>query len=275
MSIHYSAQVGFSTTIDVAQKQKQEYNVKSQAGAKRPYAEEANVFAEIAGNSPGFKRPCLAQSEKSSCIKASKINNIVGNEDGVGRSLYTQRNMLGSTPTPTQNPLLSLSHPRYGLPRVLVDNLTSMGIRSIYPWQSSCLLGRGLLTGEKNLVYTAPTGGGKSLVADILMLKRVLEHRKKAILVLPYVALVQEKLKWLRRAVHGLEKDTDQTVVSPESVRLPRGLLEHDSVRVVGFFGGSKAREAWIDVDIAVCTIEKVRSTVSITWIYELAIKEL
>ena len=50
------------------------------------------------------------------------------------------------------------------------------------------------LLGEKNLVYTAPTGGGKSLVADVLMLKRVLES-KKAILVLPYVALVQEKLK--------------------------------------------------------------------------------
>ncbi|KAI4149896.1 MAG: hypothetical protein L6R39_002399 [Caloplaca ligustica] len=82
-----------------------------------------------------------------------------------------------------------------------------MGIRSIYPWQSSCLLGRGLLTGEKNLVYTAPTGGGKSLVADILMLKKVLEGlRAKAILVLPYVALVQEKVNWLRKAVEGVDK---------------------------------------------------------------------
>jgi DNA polymerase theta len=48
----------------------------------------------------------------------------------------------------------------------MVDNLASLGIKQIYPWQKSCLRGPGLLTGEKNLVYCAPTGGGKSLVAD-------------------------------------------------------------------------------------------------------------
>ena len=73
-----------------------------------------------------------------------------------------------------------------------------MGVRSIYPWQCSYILGKGVLTGEQNPVYTAPTGGGKSLVADILLLKKVIEQpAKKAILVLPYVAPVQEKLKWL------------------------------------------------------------------------------
>ncbi|KAM0643910.1 hypothetical protein ACHAQF_002094 [Verticillium nonalfalfae] len=67
--------------------------------------------------------------------------------------------------------------------------------KTIYPWQKACLLGPGLLSGEKNLIYSAPTGGGKSLVADVLMLKRVLEDKDaKAILVLPYVALVQEKV---------------------------------------------------------------------------------
>jgi len=46
------------------------------------------------------------------------------------------------------------------------------------------------LTGERNLVYTAQTGGGKSLIAGILLLKKVIEQpAKKAILVLPYVAL--------------------------------------------------------------------------------------
>ena len=67
-----------------------------------------------------------------------------------------------------------------------MKNFTSLGIDSIYPWQSSCLLGRGILNGETNLVYSAPTGGGKSLVADVVMLKRVIEDpKKKAILVLP------------------------------------------------------------------------------------------
>ncbi|KAL8738438.1 MAG: hypothetical protein Q9181_000752 [Wetmoreana brouardii] len=129
-----------------------------------------------------------------------------------------------------------------------------MGIRNIYPWQSSCLLGRGLLSGEKNLVYTAPTGGGKSLVADVLMLKKVLDgSNSKAILVLPYVALVQEKVNWLRKVVEGVDKDPQTSSQLPE----PRFSRKSRSVRVVGFFGGSKTRATWSDVDIAVCTFEK------------------
>ena len=80
-------------------------------------------------------------------------------------------------------------------------------------WQPirASLLANNLLRGEGNLVYTAPTGGGKSLVADVLMLKYVVENPdKKAILVLPYVALVQEKLRWLRSAVDGVTKKTIQ-----------------------------------------------------------------
>ena len=174
-------------------------------------------------------------------------------------SEYTQRKLAASTPTPSSNPLLSLSHPRYGLPSTLVQNFLSLGVNSIYPWQSACLLGRGLLTGEKNLVYTAPNGGGKSLVADVLMLKRVIEYpTKKAILVLPYVALVQEKLKWVRKAVEGVQKNSES--LSQSGLQLPshRKFHNHRSVRVVGFFGGSKARVTWSDVDVAICTIEKV-----------------
>ncbi|KAL8706737.1 MAG: hypothetical protein Q9201_000262 [Fulgogasparrea decipioides] len=161
---------------------------------------------------------------------------------------------VSSIPSSSLNPLLSLSHPRYGLPEPLVKNFASMGIRNIYPWQSSCLLGRGLLSGEKNLVYTAPTGGGKSLVADVLMLKKVLGgSNKKGILVLPYVALVQEKVNWLRKAVEGVDKDpqTSRQLPKPKFSRISR------SVRIVGFFGGSKTRATWFDVDIAVCTFEK------------------
>ena len=59
--------------------------------------------------------------------------------------------------------------------------MASLGIKSIYPWQSDCLIRSGALGGEKNLVYTAPTGGGRSLIADVLMLK-VIEDPKKALL---------------------------------------------------------------------------------------------
>ncbi len=38
---------------------------------------------------------------------------------------------------------------------------------------------------------------GKSLVAEVLMLRRILSTGKKAFLVLPYVALCSEKVKLL------------------------------------------------------------------------------
>lgn len=98
------------------------------------------------------------------------------------------------------------------------------------------------------------------------MLKRVLESRRnKALLVLPYVALVQEKVRWLRRLVSGvkyselLELDGD----GKESLWCRRA--DEDSIRVVGFFGGGKIRSTWHDFDIAICTLEKV-STQFITY---------
>jgi replicative superfamily II helicase len=149
------------------------------------------------------------------------------------------------------------------MPQQLTSNFESLGVHWIYPRQSSCLLGKGLLSGETNLSYTARTGGGKSLVADILLLKRIIEEpTNKAIVVLPYVALVQEKLEWLRKLVEGMSKNMESFVEQDleASPRLRRK-TPHSHIRVAGFFGGSRARQIWVDIDIAVCTIEKVGAT--------------
>ncbi|KAH9219076.1 hypothetical protein DL95DRAFT_434033 [Leptodontidium sp. 2 PMI_412] len=178
-------------------------------------------------------------------------------------SEYSQRRALALTPSATSNPLLDLSHPAYGLPNQLTQNLASLGIKSIYPWQSECLLRSGALEGGVNLVYTAPTGGGKSLIADILMLKKIIENpEKKALLVLPYVALVQEKLRWLRKVVEGLSKITEETGNDQRQTHF-RTRGNENSVKVVGFFSGSKTKATWHDMDIAVCTIEKANSLVN------------
>lgn len=157
----------------------------------------------------------------------------------------------------SQNPLLVVGSFALRFAQQLVSNFAALGINGIYPWQSSCLLGRGLLARERNLVYTAPTGGGKSLVADVLMLKKVIEHpSKKAILVLPYVALVQEEMQWLRKVVDRVTKCAPAATVESTP---PVWQKPHiDSVRVAAFFGDSKTKVKWVDFDIAVCTFERV-----------------
>ena len=112
-------------------------------------------------------------------------------------------------------------------------------------------------------MYTAPTGGGKSLVADVLMLKKVIQNAsKKAILVLPYVALVQEKLRWLRKVTAGVSRN-DIDPRQPNSQTLDRKKHCNSAIRIFGFFGGSRTRAKWSDFDVAVCTIEKVGTTPS------------
>ncbi|KXJ95571.1 DEAD/DEAH box helicase [Microdochium bolleyi] len=171
---------------------------------------------------------------------------------------------VSSTQRPLVDHALQLSHPRYGLPTQLVHNFRELGIADIYPWQKQCLMGPGLLKGEKNLVYSAPTGGGKSLVADIIMLKRVLEDKNaKALLVLPYVALVQEKVGWLRKVVQGLSRDQAEDKVPSSTPGLWRRRPDKDNIRVVGFFGGGKIRSTWADFDIGVCTFEKANTLIN------------
>lgn len=96
------------------------------------------------------------------------------------------------------------------------------------------------------------------------MLKRVLEEPgSKALLVLPYVALVQEKVRWLRNVVEGLQRPLN---TSPEDrmKSLWRRRADEDTIRVVGFFGGSKIKATWADFEIGICTIEKASQVLAL-----------
>ncbi|KAI4168109.1 MAG: hypothetical protein LQ343_006642 [Gyalolechia ehrenbergii] len=260
------------TSIEILQQQ--DHGISFTSGFKRPFKQISAANPPMDSNPrviipPSNKNSYQLPSSRSRLaspeprrLTASKIYGTHHELLEPGDETACSRKQALSQPSSSLNPLLALSHSRYGLPESLVKNFASMGIQHIYPWQSSCLLGRGLLTGEKNLVYTAPTGGGKSLVADVLMLKRILgSPRTKAILVLPYVALVQEKVNWLRRAVEGVERDLQLPSQLPDSKRSK--WRTSTSVRVVGFFGGSKTRASWADVDIAVCTFEKANMLVN------------
>ena len=73
------------------------------------------------------------------------------------------------------------------------------------PEQAQCLMQPGVLSGG-NLVYCAPTSGGKSAVAEILMLRRLITTGRTAMLVMPFVTLCAEKSAHLERLLKPLEK---------------------------------------------------------------------
>ncbi|KAK9849842.1 Helicase [Penicillium brevicompactum] len=266
-------QSGFQTTIDIARRQT--YHVAPVAGQKRhpeqsevhpgPVAKQVTVRGRNANPDPLLEstpfesaRTLLAPVNR---ITASKIHFAAG--AGASEAQNEDRQQVVSAPPSSQNPLLFLANPKYGLPPALTANFAALGVSNIYPWQASCLLAKGLLDGERHLVYTAPTGGGKSLVADVLLLKRIIENPgRKALLVLPYVALVQEKLKWMRRIVQDVEKHVPDDEDEPGFPRR-RWKRPQKNIRVTGFFGGSRTTATWADTDIAVCTIEKANSLIN------------
>ncbi|KAM6071579.1 helicase POLQ-like isoform 2-T2 [Theristicus caerulescens] len=87
--------------------------------------------------------------------------------------------------------------PFYGLPSKVKDLFRQFrGIETLYEWQHDCLMLESLQH-RKNLIYSLPTSGGKTLVAEIIILQELLCRQKDVLMILPYVAIVQEKVRGL------------------------------------------------------------------------------
>jgi ATP-dependent helicase YprA (DUF1998 family) len=153
------------TTLQAAQEQQQRAVSAPSTNQKRSWSTanaDSHVQDALPAGSVQFRR-AVSLPLTQSRLTASPVVDLQASD---GPSEYSQRRVIAATPAATADPELNLAHPIYDLPPQLVQNFASLGIKSIYPWQKNCLKGPGLLSGTKNLVYCAPTGGGKSLVAD-------------------------------------------------------------------------------------------------------------
>lgn len=153
------------TSLQAAQKQENAYSDSLAAGNKRSFSDATLGTGdhEAKTSAPTHFKRAISLPDAPTRLLPSKIADF---RPSVETSEYSQRKAFAATPSSSLDPELSLKHPVYGLPSELVANFSSLGINHIYPWQRSCLRGPNLLNGAKNLVYCAPTGGGKSLVAD-------------------------------------------------------------------------------------------------------------
>lgn len=136
------------------------------------------------------------------------------------------------------SPNLKCQLSEWGLPPLIVSWFRKHGVTSLFPWQAECLCKNDVLFGG-NLIYSAPTSAGKTLVADFLLLKRVLEYGKKALVIEPFVALTREKASTLK------------------------SMLFTTKARVGAFGGNYYTPGGMASVSVAVCTIEKANNFVN------------
>ncbi|XP_069161547.1 helicase POLQ-like [Procambarus clarkii] len=130
--------------------------------------------------------------------------------------------------------------PFFGLPSKVAEVLKiHRGISELYDWQKECI-NEG--SGSKNLLISLPTSGGKTLVAEVLMLRELLLKQRDAVFILPYVSLVQEKVRGL----------------SPFGVEL--GFLVEEYAASKGTFPPKPRRKKRV---IYVATIEKASGLVN------------
>ena len=92
-----------------------------------------------------------------------------------------------------------------GLSAAMARRFEAGGITALFNWQADALSQPGVLDGTRNLLYTATTSAGKTLVAELLIIKRIESagQRAKALFILPLKALVTQKAQDFARLLEG------------------------------------------------------------------------
>ncbi|VVC97697.1 unnamed protein product [Leptidea sinapis] len=215
------------------------------------------IDSQILAENVSFLDSCF---DKSFTVLGSSLNDVksyMSNEDKstrknpyssckLNKSLQAVKTQSSNNANTTLSPYIAISNGEYkrelknwGLPSEIVTKYESKGINRMFEWQVECLNNPRVLLECSNLIYSAPTSAGKTLVAEILTIKTILERQKKVIIILPFVSIVREKMFYLQN------------------------ILSSSGIRVEGFMGSQSPPGGLQAVHVAICTIEKANSLVN------------
>ncbi|XP_036600001.1 DNA polymerase theta [Trichosurus vulpecula] len=206
---------------------------------RRSSSPGSDSFLGCGSRSGGRRRD--SSSEGVGVSPREPVRPVLSPPPGLASSL--RRGRLGS-PGPCKqvvvpdNQIDKLLLASWGLPKAVLEKYQSFGVVQMFEWQAECLLLGQVLEG-RNLVYSAPTSAGKTLVAELLILKRVLEMRKKALFILPFISVAKEKKYYLQN------------------------LFEEVGLLVEGYMGSCSPAVRFSALDVAVCTIERANGLVN------------
>ena len=105
---------------------------------------------------------------------------------------------------------------KFGISRDIINVLwESLKISKLFDWQFECFTQQSVQDGCKllrffkvnleNLIYSAPTSGGKTLVSELIMLRNLLNYPTlKALIIMPYVSLIAEKEAKIKQLIEPL-----------------------------------------------------------------------
>ncbi len=135
------------------------------------------------------------------------------------------------------------------LPRKAIEFLNSSGYESLYPPQEKSIRA-GLLKG-KNIMVSAPTAGGKTLIAEIAILNYLMRNRHgKAIYLSPLRALAAEKYREFKRMGRIDSKTKINTVMSTGDYSAPNTAMARANLLVMTnerLDSITRHRPEWID----------------------------
>lgn len=130
----------------------------------------------------------------------------------------------------------------------LIEALAATGFKEFYPPQELSLKA-GLLSGNESFVVAAPTASGKTLIAEMAVLKTIFEGGGKVVYLVPLRALAREKYEDFKK--------------------------RYGRMRVILSTGDYDSAEPWLyDADLIIATNEKMDSLIRhrAPWLKDLAL---